>query len=185
MVMGTTAAATAADAGPTEDNDARAKRFVQRHETTVRPLEIEVAHRWWDANLSGRDEDYQKKKEAETKLDLLLAEPAPFAELKAIRQKPIRDPVLARQIELLHLQYLPKQLDPELLKKMLAKSNGIEQAFNVHRAKLNGKDLSDNDLREILRNSKDSARRRAAWEASKDVGAVVEKDLNELVKLRN
>src|SRR5262249_56294086 len=39
--------------------------------------------------------------------------------------------------------------------------------------------------REVLKKSKDSARRHAVWEASKVVGQEVEKDLKELVKLRN
>jgi len=37
----------------------------------------------------------------------------------------------------------------------------------------------------VLKDSKDSARRRAVWEASKAVGGVLEPDLRELVKLRN
>jgi peptidyl-dipeptidase A len=45
--------------------------------------------------------------------------------------------------------------------------------------------MPDNEVREVLKNSKDSARRQAVWEASKKVGAVLEADLRELVKLRN
>jgi len=168
-----------------EDNDARARRFVQQYEETVRPLEIDVNHRWWDANLSGKDADYRKKEEAETRLELKLANPKPFAELKAIRSQPVEDRLLARQIAVLHLQYLPRQVDPELLKQMLAISNRVEQTFNVYRAKVNGKELSDSEVRRVLQESKDPAQRRAVWEASKRVGRAVEPDLKRLVKLRN
>src|SRR5262249_20693192 len=41
------------------------------------------------------------------------------------------------------------------------------------------------EVRKVLRSSTDSKRLQAVWEASKAVGAVVEKDLKELVKLRN
>lgn len=167
------------------DNDARAKRFIQGYEATIRPMEIEVARRWWDANLSGKDADYQKKQEAETQLELRLADPRAFAELKAIREGRLSDPLVARQIQVLYLQYLGRQVAPELLQQIVARSNAAEQAFNVYRPKVDGKELADSDVRRVLRRSKDLLQRRAVWEASKEVGRKVEADLGELVKLRN
>ena len=174
-----------AAAEPGGGNDERARRFIAQYEATVRPLEIEVGRCWWAANTSGKDEDYQKKQAAETRLDLCLSDPKTFAELQAIKEGGVTDPLLRRQIAVLYLEYLAKQVDPELLKQMIAKSNAIEQAFNVYRAKVEGKELSQNEIRQVLRRSPDSAQRRAVWEASKGVGRVVEADLKELVKLRN
>ena len=168
-----------------EDGEARAKAFVAMHEATVRPMEIEVSRLWWDANVSGKEDVYRQKEEAETRLQLRLADPKVFAELKAIHDQPLKDPILAREIHVLYLQYLDKQVDPELLKQMVLKSNTIEWAFNVYRPTLSGKELTTNDVRRVLRESKDSAERQAVWEASKGVGPIVEKDLRELVKLRN
>jgi peptidyl-dipeptidase A len=165
--------------------DARAKRFVEQYEATVRPLEIGAARAFWTANVTGKEEDFQKKQEAEEKLELCLSDPAQFAELKAIKQGGVSDPILAREIAVLYLEYLAKQVDPDLLKKMLAKSNTVERAFNVFRPTVDGKPLTDNDIRRILRESRDSAERRAAWEAAKKVGPVVVGDLMELVALRN
>src|SRR5262249_33525785 len=51
--------------------------------------------------------------------------------------------------------------------------------------KVDGKELTDNQVRQVLKTSKDSAQRKAAWEASKAVGQIVDADLKELVKLRN
>ena len=45
--------------------------------------------------------------------------------------------------------------------------------------------LRDSEVRKILKESKNSAERRAVWEASKGVGQIVEADLKDLVKLRN
>ena len=167
------------------DNDARAGRFIRTHEQDVRPLEIEVARRWWNANVSGKEDDYRRKEEAETRLELRLSEPGPFAELKAIHAQPIRDPIVAREIEVLYLEYLGRQVDPALLKQMLAASNKAEKAFSVFRATVDGRELTDNEVRDVLRRSNDSARRRAVWEASKRVGSVVEPDLRHLIALRN
>ncbi|MBL9122103.1 MAG: M2 family metallopeptidase [Planctomycetaceae bacterium] len=168
-----------------ETVDQRAARFIAEHESQIRPLEIEVGTRWWIANTSGKDEDFARKQEIETQLDLALADKTRFAELKAIHEGGVKDPLVARQIKILYLQYLSKQVDPELLAKMVAKANAVEQAFNIYRPTVEGQELSDNDVRQVLRRSTDSARRRAVWEASKGVGAVVAADLRGVVDLRN
>jgi len=95
------------------------------------------------------------------------------------------DAAVRRQVDLLYLQYLEKQVDPELLKQMAAKSNAVEKAFNVYRANVDGKEMTDSEVRKALKESKDSAFRRRVWEASKGVGAAVEADLKALVGLRN
>ncbi len=141
------------------DGALRARRFLENYEKTVRPQEIEVGRRWWAANVSGKDEDYQKKQEAETKLELMLADPKAFAELKAIHSSTLSDAALARQIDVLYLDYLARQIDPELLKQIMAKANAVEQAFNVYRPKVDGKELTDNEVRRVLRESKDSVQR--------------------------
>jgi peptidyl-dipeptidase A len=166
-------------------SDSRAKQFVDRYEKSVRPLEIEVSRLWWNANVSGRDEDYKAKEEAENRLDQILSDPRTFAELKAIHDARLSDPVLAREIHVLYLGYLAKQLDPELLKQMTAKSNAVEKTFSRFRARVGQQELTDNEVRKVLRKSTDSAQRRATWEASKVVGKLIEQDLKDLVKLRN
>jgi peptidyl-dipeptidase A len=184
LVLAMAAFSTAA-AGEERDNDARAKRFIEHYDSTVSPLEIAAARAYWTANVSGKEDDFQKKQEAEEKLELALSDTAQFAELKAIKQGGLSDPIVAREIAVLYLEYLGRQVDPALLKKMLAKSNAVERAFNVFRPKVGGKPLTDNDIRQMLRESKSSAQRQAAWEASKKVGPVVVRDLMELVELRN
>jgi peptidyl-dipeptidase A len=167
----------------------RAKKFIAAHDTRIRPLDIASAQAWWVANISGKDEDFKKKEEAQNKIDEALANKEHFAELKAIKQLrdkgEIDDKIVARAIDVLYLIYLEKQVDPTLLKKITAKANAVEQKFNVFRAKIDGKETTDSELREILKKSGDSNRRQIAWEASKFVGAEVEKDLKELVALRN
>jgi peptidyl-dipeptidase A len=166
-------------------NDALAKAFIAEHVAASRPLEEEVARFWWAANITGHDEDFKLKEEAEKKHDHLLSNPQTFTRLKAIHDAPIADPLLARQIHVLYLKYLPKQIDPKLLAEMSALQNTIEQRFNTYRSKVGGRDLTDNQIRDILENSTDSAERRAAWEAAKVLGRLLESDLKKLVKLRN
>lgn len=172
-------------AGTADDADTGAARFVREHEARIRPLEKAANLAWWEANTTGKDEAFAAKEKAQNALDAALADRERFAELKGIHDGPIADPTLKRQIDLLYLAYLEKQVDPELLRKMTARANAIEQAFNVYRARVDGKELADSEVREALKSDKDSARRKAVWEASKGVGAAVEADLKELVGLRN
>jgi peptidyl-dipeptidase A len=179
------AAPSLADPATTE----RAQKFLDAHTAKLRPLEIAAGKAWWDANTTGKDEDFKRKEDAQNKIDAALSDKTTFAELKAIKEArdkgAIDDKVLARAIDVVYLQYLEKQVDPELLKKITAKANAVEQKFNVFRAKVGGRELPDSEVRKILKKSEDSKLRQEAWEASKRVGADVEADLKELVRLRN
>ncbi|MBL8795166.1 MAG: M2 family metallopeptidase [Planctomycetia bacterium] len=169
------------------DTTEKARKFVAAHEAKLRPLEIAAGLAWWEANTTGSEEAYAKKEAAQNKIDATLADANAFKELKAIheKKKEIKDATIARCIDVLYLTYLEKQVDPKLLQQMVAKANAVEKAFNVFRAKVDGKEMADSEVRKVLKESKDSARRQAVWEAAKEVGKVVEADLKELVKLRN
>ncbi|HJQ79661.1 MAG TPA: M2 family metallopeptidase, partial [Lacipirellulaceae bacterium] len=179
-----TRSASAADS-PATDADRRAQAFISEHEAKIRPLEIKVALAWWKANTTGNDDDFAAKEQAQNELDRALSDAKRFAELKAIREAKPSDELLARQIEVLYLGYLEKQVPPELLRQITAKANAVEKAFNVYRAKVGERQMTDSAVRKVLSESKDSAERKAVWEASKGVGPIVEADLKELVALRN
>ena len=167
----------------------KAKAFVADHEARIKPLDVAAGIAWWNANVSGKDEDFKKKEEAQNKIDAALSDKAKFAELKALKaaadKGEIDDTLTARAVQVLYLQYLEKQVEPELLRKITARANAVEQTFNVTRAVVDGKELSDSQVRKALKDSTDSAYRQKVWEASKVVGAAVAADLKELVKLRN
>src|SRR5690242_7304293 len=165
----------------------RARKFVKDHETRLHPLDVAANRAWWDANTSGKAEDFARKIETQNRIDEALGNRAVFAELKALKEnrKQIDDPVLARVIDVLYLLYLEKQVDAALLKKMVAKANAIEEQFNNFRAQVDGREMTDNEVRNVLKTSTDSARLEAVWSASKSVGAEVADGLKELVRLRN
>ncbi len=188
LLVGNLALGTLTRAGEGgEDVAMRARKFVAAHEEKVRPLERASSLAWWVANISGKDEDFAAKEEAQNRLDAVLADRGRFEELKAIRSGSgeVDDPTLARQVEVLFLQYQEKQVDPALLRRITARANAIEKAFNAYRARVGGREATDSQVREVLKGSKDPDQRKEVWEASKGVGPVVRSDLVELVKLRN
>ncbi len=173
---------TVANAASTDDP---ARKLVAEHETDIRPLEIEVARKWWDANVSGTDEAFKAKETAETALDLKLSDRDRFGRIKQCRENPPDDKTLARQVEIMYLQALAKQVEPELLKQLVARANQIEKSFNVFRAKVDEKELTDSEVRKILKESRDASERKEVWEANKGVAGVVGADLLGLVRMRN
>jgi peptidyl-dipeptidase A len=178
MVLAITACA------PRPEEAARA--FVARHLERVRPLEKASALAWWQANLSGKAEDFQAKEKAENALNSVLADTQAFAELKGLKDPGAGpDEILRRSIDVLYFAYLGKQVEPKLLEQIVAKSNAVERSFNVYRAKAGDKELTENDVRKILRESRNSAERERAWKGSKAVGREIEPVLKDLVKLRN
>src|SRR5947207_14542221 len=116
------AAPTALRANP--EMTERARKFVATHESKIRPLERAASLAWWNANVTGKDEDFERKIETQNRIDEALADPDKFRELKEIKESgQVDEPILAREINVLYLQYLEKQVDPALLKKIVAKSN--------------------------------------------------------------
>ena len=171
------------------ETTAKAAKFVAKHEAKFRTLDVIAGKAWWDANTTGKDADFKKKEDAQNQIDAALADKIVFAELKLLKaandKDTIDDKLLARAVDVLFLLYLEKQVDPELLKKITAKANAVEQKFNVYRATVDGAEMRDSQVRDVLKSSKDPVQRKKVWEASKGVGASVEADLKELVKLRN
>src|SRR4051794_33873120 len=82
--------------GLSGDADMKAKQFVATHEEKIRPLERAAALAWWNANVSGKDEDFAAKEEAQNRLDAALADRRRFAELKAVKDTGVDEPLLHR-----------------------------------------------------------------------------------------
>lgn len=164
-----------------------ARAFVQDHEKRLKKLDVAANLAWWVANTTGEKDAFARKVETQNRIDAALADKEVFARLKGLREKrkEIDDPLVRRSIDVLYLLYLEKQLDADLLARMVKRSNDVEEKFNRFRAKVDGKEMSDNDVRGTLARSADSARLEDVWKASKAVGREVAPGLKELVKLRN
>lgn len=160
--------------------------FLQRHLKVIEPLSTEMNLVYWNAAISGKKEDYDKYAELELKLRKIYADSSEFALIKEIKESgQIKNPIKKRELEILYNSYLQNQIRPDLLEKMVKKSSEVEKKFSTYRATIDGKKVTDNEIRDILKTETDSRKRREAYLASKQVGQVVAQDLIELVKLRN
>ncbi|MGD8454372.1 MAG: M2 family metallopeptidase [Phycisphaerae bacterium] len=178
LSMAVSAFAQAAEADFTALRDAYVARF--------RPAYIELEEANWAANISGTDADYARVRAASKALIDLHSDHDVFAKLKALRAGgEVRDPVLARELEVMYLAFLPGQADPALAKRIADLEADLDQLFNTHRSQVGDKQLSENVVRAILATSTDSAAVEAAWKGYMEIGRKAEAKLHELVGLRN
>ena len=162
------------------------QEFISTHVEKVKPMHKETSLAYWDAATSGKAEDYEKVSELTLKIRQVYSDPDGFAFLKELKESgQAKKPILARQLDMLHNAYLGNQIDPELLKELVDLGTEIEKNFSIFRSTIEGQKVTDNQIKEILKDRTDSAERKQAWLASKQVGAVVADDIIRLVKLRN
>lgn len=165
--------------------DQEAQQFLDEHVKVIAPLFKDIAYYYWEATAKGEDELYEKASQSEIAYDNVYLNKEEFAKVKALYESEIKDPMIRRQINLIYLQYLQKQIDPELNEQIIKLKNTIEGKFNTYRATLDGKPVSDNQIVEILQSETNVERRKEVWESSKTIGEMVKDDLLQLVRLRN
>jgi peptidyl-dipeptidase A len=162
------------------------RSFAEEHVARIEPLSREVNLAYWTATISGQPADFERYASLEVELQKVYSNREEFARLEAWQKdKRTRDAIETRQLELLHRAYLKNQVDPDLIEATTRLSSQIVRAFGTYRVRVDGRELTGNDVRTVLKTSVDSSHRRAVWEADKAVGRDVRTDLLELVRLRN
>ncbi len=163
------------------------KKLRDDYVAKYKPLNIESETAWWDASTTGDQAAFDRRKAAQGKLVELHSNKDRFKQIEALKfpQPKFTDPVLVRELDVMYRNHLAGQADRELQKQIIALETKIEQAFNAHRGKALGKELSENDIRKILSETKDSKEAEAAWKAYMQVGDKIGGDLAALVQLRN
>ncbi|MFH1213967.1 MAG: M2 family metallopeptidase [Candidatus Neomarinimicrobiota bacterium] len=166
-------------------NEMAAQVFVDSLTNVIKPLNMAASLAYWEATASGKDEYYDRYASASLELATIYSNPNDFEKIKTFRTGNIKNPLLARQIEILFYRYLGKQIDTTLLRQITEMQTAVEARFNKFRGKIDGREVTGNDIKEILISSTDLSRRKKAWEASKQVAPTVEADMLTLVQLRN
>src|SRR6185437_14489446 len=85
---GAAVAATLTAESARADANGDAAKFIADHERTVKPLEVQAGIAWWNANISGKDDDFKKKEDAQNAIDAALSNPEAFAEMRQQRFLP-------------------------------------------------------------------------------------------------
>ena len=162
------------------------KSFVKAHVEKVKPLLKERNFSYWKATASGKKEEYGRYAQLDLEVRTIYSDRQDFSQLKQWKESgQVKDSLLARQLTLLYNTYLGNQIDSTLMREIVEISTAVEEKFNTFRATIDAEDVSTKQIYEILRTETSWIKRKKAWEASKQVGRVVQPDLIRLVKLRN
>ncbi len=161
------------------------RSFLDAHVARIEPLSREVNIAYWNATISGRPEDFESYSKLEVELQKVYTNAREFEDVKQWLAAGGGDELERRQLDLLYRTYLRNQIDPARIEEMTRLSSKIVQSFGTYRAHVDGRSLTGNDVRNVLKQSADADYRRRVWEADKAVGRQVRDDLLTLVRLRN
>ncbi|MDR2009082.1 MAG: hypothetical protein LBQ22_01195 [Bacteroidales bacterium] len=160
--------------------------FAEKHEAVTQPIYRSLCDAYFRASVSGDENEYREAAEYELEYTKVYTNKEDYEFLNKLKKSgKIEDEILKRELDVLLNSYLSNQAEPEVLEAMINKSSEIEMKYSTFRAVINGKEVSDNDIEEILSTSKNSEEVKNAWLEVKKLGPVVADDIITLVKMRN
>ncbi len=140
----------------------------------------------WILETTGSEDAADLKAELETELKLLFHDKKTFEKLLAWDQDPnLTDPLLKRKLNILIRTFKPNLIPEALLKKITHAEAQLSFLYSNFRPQIEGKTVSENEINDVLKKENDVAKRKKAWEASKQIGKVLAPHILELVHLRN
>lgn len=141
---------------------------------------------FWILETTGSPDAADLKAELDTELRFLFNDSVIYEKLLFWdKDASLIDPILKRQLNVLIRTFKQNQVPKKLLEEMAQKEALLGCSYAGFRPELDGKAVSENEIREILKNENDPEKRKLAWEASKKIGNVLAPQILELVHLRN
>ncbi|MGB9695294.1 MAG: M2 family metallopeptidase [Caldisericaceae bacterium] len=160
------------------------KELLSKVNSELKEMGTKTAIAYWNLATTGKPEYANDVEKAEITLRMYLANSELFEQVKnALSEE--NDEIDTRQLRLLFNSMLPNQLSKEAIQETVKREVEIEGIFANYRAKIDGKEVTNNDISEILTKSSDSLLRKKAWVAGKEIGQEIAPRLIELIKLRN
>ena len=153
-------------------------------EDRFQPLTLARNLAWWDSNVDATDENSRRRADAELAYSDALADRELYDAIESARRNGAGSDHV-RLLELLSSAMLPHQTSRSLRERIVELQTSVETRFSRHRGVVAGKEVDDNEIKQILRESEDPVERREAWEAAKTVGQEVASDIRELARMRN
>ncbi len=170
----------------TEKMEKELQSFIDNLEVQVKPIEAGASLAYFNAAVTGKEEEYEKSSELNIQLSKIYADTAQFAKLKKIKDSgAVKDSLLVRQMNILYNTFLSNQVDEKKMEELIRAQTKLEQKYAAFRAVVDGKKLSDNEIEAVLKNDTDGKKLQKSWLASKQIGDSVAGDVIALVKMRN
>jgi len=160
------------------------KNFLQGINEDLQRMGTNVAKLYWGLTTTGDPSYGEAIEKAEIEMRLYLSDKERFEMVQAFMGQ-TSDEIEKRELRLLFQAMLPNQLPRERIEATVRKEVEIESIFTNFRAKIDDREVSNNEITEILEKSNDTELRKKAWIAGKAVGERIAPILIELIKTRN
>jgi peptidyl-dipeptidase A len=139
----------------------------------------------WDAAIDASDANEQQLVDASKRVDAVLSERERYERLVDADRSGDADGELARRVRLARLASEAGQRDRMLADRIIEAEARLGSLFSRHRGQIGDREVNDNEIAKVLRDSVDRAERREAWNASKSIGPHAAPGVRELAHLRN
>jgi peptidyl-dipeptidase A len=147
------------------------------------PLEQRAFAAEWALATEATPEHESQAEAAQVELELALSDPELHA--AALEAEGDGTPLVQRAATRLRLAAAGRQRPRELTERIVALEVELRSLYGSHRCTVGGRELTDNEVDEILRTSTDVALRRETWEATRTIGERTGPLLRNLAHLRN
>jgi len=161
------------------------EQFLANITSMWRRLSIEQARAEWDVATTGTPEANARRTQAEITLKRYFADPDRYTTAKRLSEAGATDSDTARALKLIYLEYARNQTDEAAIKTLTELEAEVRDVYINFRARYKGHSISDNELDDVLANSRSSEDVRQAWEASKQIGLQVAGTVREMARVRN
>ncbi len=161
------------------------EEFLHEQNTSMEQLYKPVLYNHWMSATTGKKEWADKHEVALKNYFANFSHSTIFQKLLSYKNDHTLSYEQSRQVEDLYNKMVRNQLDERIRNETIELQKEISHIFNTFRAVFEGKEVSNNELLEILRTSRHEKQRKQAWLASKQVGKQIEKQLIDLVHKRN
>jgi peptidyl-dipeptidase A len=167
-----------------------AQRFLDDYTATYARLQYASALAEWESNtriVDGDDTNARRTREANEALAEFAGSVRNIETARALLERRDRlAPLQVKQLEAILFKAADNpQTVPDLVKERIAAETAQTEALYGFKYRLGGREVTANEIDEILRTETDLEKRRQAWEASKEVGIGLREGLSTLRRLRN
>ncbi|MEB1809165.1 MAG: M3 family metallopeptidase [Bacillaceae bacterium] len=161
------------------------EEFLNHQNETIKDLYQSVLTNHWMAATTGEKKWSEQHEKALNTYYSHFASKDLMDQLSNFQSTQDLDYKQQRQLDDIYRKTIKNQLSSETLAKTVALEKEISQTFTSFRPNVKGKELTNNDINDILKNSCDLVQRKEAWLASKQISKKIEAQVLQLVHKRN
>lgn len=161
-------------------------KFLEPFIATISKKERQLNQLLWILETTGAKDASDLRAELDEEYRLLFHDKEIYQKLLEWKKNTqLQDPYLKRQLDVLIFRFKQNMIPKDVLQKISIIEADISLTYTRFRPTLDGKPISENEIRTILKESDDPQYRKKTWELSKEIGTKLAPKILEVVHLRN